>query len=239
MSDIKVSLDLGGLTQYLDNFAKQVVKDVQKGLEGLAISTQAHIKKEAQKKLHSFRKKYLEALSPPKKIDSNTWMITLNSEATWIEEGIPEPYDMKIGLLNTERKGSTGKIHTTPDGKKYRVVPMNQAKTPSEISPNTAGYEQNMINRVKSELKREIFHIRSWRSILKPVAREPVSFIRWISIAIRREKGILRSSTESISISFPIRRLGRSKEKLPPSGPLPKIKQINGFILRLRLRTSS
>ena len=85
-------------------------------------------------------------MSPPEQLDEYLWVITLNEKAEWIEEGRPEPYDMKPGLLKDGK--------TTKDGKnKYRVVPMNQGKTPSQMSPNTAGYEQNMVNKVKSELK--------------------------------------------------------------------------------------
>ena len=145
MSELKVSLDISSLTQYLENFTREVTKDIQKGIEGLAKSTHGHIKEEAQNKLHSFRQKYLESLSPPEQIDGFMWVITLNEKAEWIEEGRPEPFDMKPGLL---KDGKTSK-----DGHRYRVVPMNQGKTSTEMSPNSSGYEQNMINKVKSELK--------------------------------------------------------------------------------------
>lgn len=147
MAEFKVNLDISALTQYLDNFAKEVVKDVKKSITALANDTHNHIKEEAQNKLHSFREKYLESLSPPEQIDDFLWVITLSDKAEWIEQGRPEPYDMKPGLL---RDGKTSK-----DGHRYRIVPMNQAKTSSEISPNTAGYEQGMIAKVKSELKKK------------------------------------------------------------------------------------
>lgn len=153
MSDLKVTLDLSSLSQFFEKFAKDISQDIQKGIEGLATSTHAHIKEEAQNKLSSFREQYLENLGEPEQIDKYMWCITLNSDATWIEEGIPQPYDMKVGLLNTQRPGS-GKVHTSKDGKKYRIVPMNQGKTPTQMSPNTAGYETIMVNKVKSELKK-------------------------------------------------------------------------------------
>jgi len=146
MSEIKINLDISALAQYFDNYAKQIAKDIHTGIDGLAKATHAHIKEKAQNGLHSFREQYLESLSPPEQIDNFMWVITLNSKAEWIEQGRPEPYDMKPGLL---KDGKTSK-----DGHKYRVVPMNQAKTSTQISPNTAGYEQGMINKVKSELKK-------------------------------------------------------------------------------------
>jgi len=146
MGDIKVNLDLSPLTAYLENFAKEIAKDVKQSIRALANDTHNHIKEEAQGKLHSFREQYLESLSPPEQIDDYLWVITLDKEAEWIEQGRSEPYDMKPGLL---KDGKTSK-----DGHRYRVVPMNQAKMQSEMSPNTAGYETNMVGRVKAELKK-------------------------------------------------------------------------------------
>lgn len=142
---MKVNLDISSLTQFLEHFTKEITKDIQKGVEGLAKSTHANIKENAQNKLHSFRDQYLESLSPPEQIDNYLWVITLNDDAAWIEEGRPEPFDMKPGLL---KDGKTSK-----DGVKYRVVPMNQGKSSTQMSPNTAAHEHNMINKVKAELK--------------------------------------------------------------------------------------
>lgn len=147
MSDIKLNLDISSLTKYLENFSKDIVKDIKKSIAALANDTQTHIKEDAQNKLHSFREKYLENLSPAEQVDEFLWVITLNNKAEWIEEGRPEPFDMKPGLL---KDGKTSK-----DGHKYRVVPMNQAKTPTQMSPNTAGYEQSMVGKVKLELKKQ------------------------------------------------------------------------------------
>lgn len=147
MSDLKLNLDISPLVQYLETFATEVTKDIKKSIKALADDTHNHIKEEAQNKLHSFREKYLESLSPPEQIDEYLWVITLNDKAEWIETGRPEPYDMKPGLLKD------GKM--SKDGHKYRIVPMNQGKTPTEMSPNTAGYETNMVNKVKAELKKQ------------------------------------------------------------------------------------
>lgn len=153
MSDFKVNIDISGLTQYLENFAKEVTKDIQKGIKGLAISTQNHIKEEAQNKLHTFREEYLKNLSPPEQINDYLWVITLDSDANWIEEGRPEAYDMKPGLLNTTRPGAKP-AKTSAGGKKYRIVPMNQAKAPSEMTVKKGAYEKAMVATVKSELKK-------------------------------------------------------------------------------------
>ncbi len=145
MSDIKVNIDISALTQYLENFSKEVTKDLQNSIKALAQDTHTHIKEEAQNGLHSFREKYLESLSPPEQIDEYLWVINLDGDAAWIEEGRDQPWDMKPGLL---KDGKTAK-----DGHKYRVVPMNQAKMPSQISPNRMAYEKGMVDLVKKELK--------------------------------------------------------------------------------------
>ncbi len=147
MSELKVNIDISSLSQYLENFAKEVVKDVEKGIKALAIDAHTHIKEQAQNNLKSFRDQYLESLSPPEQIGDFVWVITLNSDAEWIEEGRTQPYDMKPGLL---KEGKTSK-----DGHRYRVVPMNQAKTSSEMSSGNRGYEEGMVAKVKSELKKK------------------------------------------------------------------------------------
>lgn len=147
MPEIKLDLNIDALTKYLENFTNDIVKDIQKSVKSLAIDTHTNIKEQAQNGLHSFRKKYLECLSQPEQIDDNVWMITLSEDAEWIESGRPEPWDMKPGLL---KGGKTSK-----DGHKYRVVPMDQGKNPSDMSSGNKGYEQNMVNKLKSELKKQ------------------------------------------------------------------------------------
>jgi len=159
MSIFKVTLDVSGLTQFLENFKKEVIADMKKSIKGLAVDTQTHIVEEANNKLKSSRKDYLENLSQAEKIDDYLWEITLKADAQWIEQGLPNNFDMKKGLLNTVRPGAKGQIKTGKDGKKYRVVAFDQATMPSEMSSNEdkLKYQQELVKKVKSELrKREI-----------------------------------------------------------------------------------
>jgi hypothetical protein len=144
---MKINLDISALADQLEQFKKELTEDIQKSVAGLAKAAHAHIVEDAQKGLHSYREKYLNDLSAPEQLDDTTWCITLNEKSTWIEDGRPEPFDMKPGLL---KDGKTSK-----DGTKYRVVPMNQGKTPGQMSSGNKGYEQNMVNLVKSELKKK------------------------------------------------------------------------------------
>lgn len=165
MSNFKVNIDISGLTQFLENFQKEVVRDLKKSIKGLAVDTQTHIVEQANNKLKSSRQTYLENLSQAEKVDDYLWEITLKADAQWIEDGLPKDFDMKKGLLNTKRPGSKGEIKTVenPDspnyGKKYRVVPFDQGKVSSQLSSNEdkLKYQQELIKKVKSELrKREI-----------------------------------------------------------------------------------
>jgi len=156
MPDFKVTLDISALTQFLENFKKEVVSDLKKSVKGLAVDTQTHIVEEAQNKLKSSRKIYLENLSQAEKIDDYLWEITLKADAEWIEKGLPDNFDMKKGLLNTKKPGSKGEIKTGKDGKKYRIVAFDQGKVASELSSNDdkLKYQQELIKKVKSELRK-------------------------------------------------------------------------------------
>lgn len=165
MSAFKVTLDISGLTQFLENFKKELVSDLKKSVKGLAVDTQTHIVEQAQNKLKSSKKDYLDNLSQAEKIDDYLWEITLKPDAQWIEDGLPKDFDMKKGLLNTERPGSKGKIKTIEDpenpdyGKKYRVVAFDQGQVSTQLSSNEdkKKYQEDLIKKVKSELaKRDL-----------------------------------------------------------------------------------
>jgi hypothetical protein len=148
MAEYKVTLDISSLSETLSQITKDVVNDVQKSIKALAIDTHSHIKEKAQNNLHSFRDKYLESLSPPEQVNDFMWIITLNDNAEWIEEGRQEPYDMKPGLLKDGKN--------TKDGHRYRIIPMDQAKTPTQLSGNPlkSPYQKATVELVKHELKK-------------------------------------------------------------------------------------
>lgn len=156
MSDIKVNLDIGPLSQYLENFAKELVKDLKENIEGLAKSTHAHIVKESGKKLTKWdRKKYLENLGQAEQISDFLWEITLAKPATGIEEGRPE-WDMKGppgGLLHVEKPGSKGKIKTTKDRRKYRVIPFKQGKESNTLNVEKIAKQEELMANIKGFLK--------------------------------------------------------------------------------------
>jgi hypothetical protein len=160
MSDFKVNIDISQLTHALNNYAEEVVKDLQTSIKKLAESAHSHIVEKAQQELHSFRQQYLENLGVPQQESAYLWSITLNKDAVWLEEG-KEAWDMKgvagqWGLL----KNPTGR---TKSGKPYKIIPLEHGKPPTEQAsgrtlgtdgkPLGKGFEQNMTALLKKELK--------------------------------------------------------------------------------------
>ena len=164
MSDFKVNLDISALLKYLENFAKEVDADVKKSIKALAIDSHNHIKEQAQNKLHSFRAQYLESLGQAKEVDAYNWVIVLNKNASWLEEG-KDAWDMKgkpgqWGLLKESETIKSG----PNKGKHYKIIPLEHGKPPNEEAsgrtigengePIGKGFEQNMTKLLKSELKK-------------------------------------------------------------------------------------
>jgi|ERR1035437_1234331 hypothetical protein len=145
MADIKLDLNISALSQYLENFAQEIAKDVEKSVKGLAISTHAHILEEAKKKLNKFDLPiYQEDLSQAKQLDKFLWEIELINRGAKIEQG-REPRDMKPALLKDGK--------TSADGTKYRVIPMTQGKESKSTNPKTLDKSEELIGNIKSFLK--------------------------------------------------------------------------------------
>lgn len=167
MSDFKVNLDISSLSQYLDNFAKDLVKDLEKGIRGLATSAHSHIKEEARKKITKYELPiYEENLSQARQIDSFLWEIELIGKGAEIENGQP-PRDMKPALLKE------GKI--TKDGKnKFRIIPMTQGKESKSLNTETLAKNEELINSIKGFLKAQNPRL-SYSGIEKHTIIDPVT----------------------------------------------------------------
>jgi hypothetical protein len=160
MGDFKVDIDISSLTQYLENFTKEVTKDIKNGVEGLTKSAHLHMLEETKKKLPDWdREKYEANLSHAVQITDYLWEITLSKDAANIEEG-RKAWDMKGppgGLLHTEREGSKGKIKEVQNGpnkgKKYRVIPFQQGKSSESFNPTRLAEQEERIKDIKTFLK--------------------------------------------------------------------------------------
>jgi hypothetical protein len=146
---IKFTIETKDILEACKKEEEAVKKQLIKSLGTLSKAAVKHIFELADKELSPnlrqiFRGKesqqniYLDAISP------NVHVITLTGSAYWIEEGIPKNTDMKTSQwLFSSKKTKMGK------NGRYLVIPFEHSKAPSLQT----GYEQNLRDRVKFELK--------------------------------------------------------------------------------------
>lgn len=83
---IKGNVDLSGLGG-LKNMDGVAVNTLQSAIRELAAQTHMHIVEEAHSKLHTRLKMFTDSLSYYQE-DSNTWVVNLEADARWIDEGM-------------------------------------------------------------------------------------------------------------------------------------------------------
>lgn len=139
---IKIHIDVAEIASQFKELALEVEQDLTKGVARLAAITHAKILEDSQQELHSSRKKYADALNKVEEISSGVFVIALDPSAMWIEEGIPENHDMKPDLLKNPK--------VYPNGKKYKIIPFEHSKAPSEMT----GYAKDVANRMKIQMEK-------------------------------------------------------------------------------------
>jgi hypothetical protein len=132
--DVKDLLNLG---TELSAASKKALNDAGKRLTAM---TRAHIVEQANKRLHSRREMYIDALTHFQ-VDENTWIISLDARARWIEDGM-KPHSMLDDLLRSK------KAKTAKDGSKYMVVPFQHNKGPTQMTPA----QKTLLATIKKEL---------------------------------------------------------------------------------------
>lgn len=145
------TIDLGALVQLGETLEEENVKGLAtKAVHDVAAATHAHIIEQANVKLHSRLKPFLDGLKIEAE-DENTWVIALDKSVRWIDDG-QEPHSMIEDLL-TEKPGSKGKVHTAKDGSRYRVIPFDHG--PGKGVTSTTSAQQSLISTLKSEMKKK------------------------------------------------------------------------------------
>ena len=140
---IYFNLDLGPIVGMVKNLDSSVRKAMNDAARDLTAQTHAHILEQVQSKLHSTREKYVKALSF-KQVDADTWVIELDKDAMFIEEGLKPNTDMLDGLLKSS------KAKTAKDGSRYIVVPFQHNKGATQQTPA----QTTLTNTIKSEMKK-------------------------------------------------------------------------------------
>lgn len=138
----------------------------------LTAMTHAHVIEMVQQKLHSSRQKYIDHLSYTQ-VDDKTWLIELEPQAFFIEEGLPANFDMIEGLLGQGRPDKSrpegiakGKVKTAKDGSRYRVIPFQHNKGPSSQTPA----QNSLADTIKAEMKSRKM---SWGGLEKDADGKP------------------------------------------------------------------
>lgn len=139
---ISLNFDISEIKELL-NMEAQAKKALDKAVKDLAQQAHAHMIEQANSKLHSRRELFVENLSYHEE-DDGVHVITLNSKARWIDDGMPE-HNMLDALL------ASPKAKTAKDGSKYLVVPFGHG--PGKGKTNTTPANLDLISTIKSEMK--------------------------------------------------------------------------------------
>jgi len=142
MSDLYFQIDKSHFEDVLEQFRKEMQKDINEAVGQLAKMTEVKILELAENGLHTTFDVYKANLSSSNPSDG-VYVITLDQKAMWIEEGLPPDFDLKDGLLKNAKVSKAGY--------RYAVVPFKHNKGPSKNTPKA----QDLVNQVKKVLRQE------------------------------------------------------------------------------------
>lgn len=140
MAELKFEV-IQDLTSFSKDLRDKLNKELPKAIKGLARATLAHLKDMAGSDLKSRRELYISSLTM-EEASKNTWIVSLDPKADWIEEGM-EPHNMISDLV---KNGKTAK-----DGSKYQVIPFKHNAKPQART----NLQQTMIREIKTELRKQ------------------------------------------------------------------------------------
>lgn len=150
-----INLDISPLMKIEEHMKPVVEKELRDAARRLTTATHGHILEEARDKLKSSKQKFIDALSY-EEVNAETFLIKLDPSAFFIEEGLPAGHEMIDDLLKQGRpnKGRNagapkGDIKTAKDGSKYRVIPFEHNKGPTQQTP----MQTSLTDMIKNEMK--------------------------------------------------------------------------------------
>jgi hypothetical protein len=139
--NLKFFVNAEEIANQLKAFKEEARAAIEEGVKQLSSMTHAKVTELAQEKLSSTRKIYTDNLEY-REVIPGLWVVSLDKPAMWIEEG-RKSGDMTEDLL---RKGA----HTAKDGSRYKAIPFDYGKPPSQMDPFT----RNLVAKIKFELKK-------------------------------------------------------------------------------------
>jgi hypothetical protein len=150
---LKIVIDVNKLKKDIKDWTSDKEADLLAEVENISEKTQDYIIKLAGMELHSTLKMFLDNLDL-EQTAPGVHVISVDEDALFIEEGHKErPFDMKPGLLNTVKEGAKQPKtikHGPNAGLKYRIIPFDQMKSPS----NSTEKGRDLIKRIRKQLKK-------------------------------------------------------------------------------------
>lgn len=139
---LKIKIDTASIAAQFKALALEVEQDLIKGVANLAAITHAKVIEMASEELHSSRQEFMDGLGF-EEIAPGVWVVSIDEKGLWVEEGLEPNTDMKPGLL-------AGATKVSKEGFKYRSIPFDHGKAPSQLT----GYAQGVVSKIKSNLKK-------------------------------------------------------------------------------------
>jgi hypothetical protein len=158
---LEIKIDVAALASEFQEFAAEVEADLKKGVANLAALTHAHVAMTASEQLNSSRtngkgKTEQEIYSKSLKFETiadGIYVVGLEKEAIWIEDGLPANFDMKPGLLTSD------KTVTHPSGIKTLSIPFEHSKSKVQVAQMTPR-AQAIIQDLRTNLRKEKLNLR-------------------------------------------------------------------------------
>lgn len=139
--NLKFFVNAEQLASQMNSFKEEAQKAIEDAVKQLSAMTHAKVVELAQEKLKTTRKIYTNNLDYAE-VAPGVWVVSLDQPALWIEEG-RKSGSMVEDLLRNNAK-------TAKDGSRYKAIPFEHSKKPSEMDP----FARNLVAKIKSELKK-------------------------------------------------------------------------------------
>ena len=137
---LKLEIDAEGIANTFGEIRQEVEKAITDATKLASSMSLTKANELAGERLKARRETYLKALSW-NEIAPGFWTVELDESAMWIEDGM-EPHSQIEDLLRKNYK-------VNKKGEKYKVIPFDQGKNPSQLNPKG----QELVSQVKRELK--------------------------------------------------------------------------------------
>lgn len=142
---MNIVIDFSDVSKTFENLGADLEKAANQAASELAPAIYGHLLEEANSKLHSRRKMFIDALSFKQESD-RSFTVTLDKKAVWIDDGMDE-HEMLTALLKSP------KAKTSASGDKYIVVPFDHS--PGKGASSTTPAQQDLISTIKKDLKKK------------------------------------------------------------------------------------